>query len=503
MLFGFLGTGVGLILPFAVRTVLLYRYGTEYLGLNGVFQSIISVLNLAELGFSSSIVFSLYKPIAENDDDTVNAYLAYFRKIYIGIGLIICIAGFASLPFLHFFIKDPTMPGNLNCYIWYLFFLSEAVISYVFYGYKFVIPTALQRNDIIHRVSMIATTMKAVLQILALLYGSHYFIYLAMSPLMTMVHYFILSRIVSKEFPQYKPKGMINESQKAELKPMLAGIMIHKIRGVSRNSFDNLCISTFVGLNAAGIYQNYLFVMTSVTSAFVIITSSMLSGVGNSIVTDSKEKNYHDMCRFDFMYMLLAGWASICLVCLYQPFMELWAGPSRMLGMPEVIMIVMYFYLLHLGNMRWTYTEGAGLWWKGRYIAVAESIANLIMNVLFVRWLGVFGIILATLLSLIIVDNVFGSRIVFDYYFQNGKLGEYWRSQFRYLLVSGIVCAVTYFVCGRIPISGFPGLFIKLMICVLIPVPGYYLIYRKTPVFREAKDWIMSFIRKKRGIEAI
>ena len=86
---------------------------------------------------------------------------------------------------------------------------------------------------------------------------------------------------------------------------------------------DSLCITVFVGLDMTAVYSNYFLILTSVTSLFGIIGSSMVASVGNSIVTENEEKNYRDMRRFNFMYMLLAGWAVICMLCLYQPWTSL------------------------------------------------------------------------------------------------------------------------------------------------------------------------------------
>lgn len=489
---GFLENIVGLLLPFLVRTIMLQKFGEEYLGLNSVFMSIISVLNLAELGFSSSVVFSLYKPIAENDTESICAYLAYFKKIYRNIGLLILAAGLAVMPFLRFTIHDTAIPGNLNYCVWYLFFLSETVLSYVFFGYRFIVPTAFQRNDILHKVSIVTTFLKALLQIYALLFCNHYYAYLACSPLMTIVHHGLLAFVVKRKFPNYVPYGMISEEQKKDLHPMLAGIIVSKIRAVSRNSFDSLCISAFIGLAANGIYQNYFYIMNSVNIISSIITVSMLSGIGNSIITDTKEKNYRDMQRFDFMYMMLSGWASICMLCLYQPFMSIWRGTDHMLGMPEVIAICFYFYILKLGDMRYAYFEGAGLWWKSRYIAVAESICNQLLNIVLVRWIGVLGVILATVISLILIDNVLGARLVFDYYFQNGKLGNYYSYQLKYLSVSIFLAAVSFWTCTRFSFSPLGDFASRLIICMIIPWCGYYLFYRNSSVFAEAKQWLLS-----------
>ena len=73
---------VNVLFPFVIRSVMLHVLGTEYLGLNGLFKSILNFLNLAELGVGSAMVFSMYKPIAEDDTQTICALLRLYRLIY-------------------------------------------------------------------------------------------------------------------------------------------------------------------------------------------------------------------------------------------------------------------------------------------------------------------------------------------------------------------------------------------------------------------------------------
>ena len=72
---------VNLLFPFVIRSVMLHYLGTEYLGLNGLFKSLLSFLNLAELGVGSVMVFSMYKPIAEDDTPTICALLRLYRTL--------------------------------------------------------------------------------------------------------------------------------------------------------------------------------------------------------------------------------------------------------------------------------------------------------------------------------------------------------------------------------------------------------------------------------------
>lgn len=73
--FGLLQQVYQLIVPFAMRTAMIYWLGVEYLGLDGLFTFILSVINLAELGVGSAMVYSMYKPVSEDDCTAICALM--------------------------------------------------------------------------------------------------------------------------------------------------------------------------------------------------------------------------------------------------------------------------------------------------------------------------------------------------------------------------------------------------------------------------------------------
>ncbi len=370
MVFGLLNRCVSLMLPFIVRTVLIYRFGALYLGMNSLLSSIFQVLNLAELGFGSAVVYSLYKPVAERDTATVRAYLSTYRKIYRVIGLVILTAGLALLPFFPRLVQDSQIPGDMNLFAWYLIFLADAVVSYLLYGYKTAIPSALQREDFLSRIDTAVLVCKSAVQLACLLLTDNFYFYLLTSLVFTVVRNFMVSRLVERRFPEYVgsardvcgkagalgssrdvSRDSISKEQFRELKLLVGGLALSKFRGASRHAIDSICITAFVSLTMTAIYSNYFLILSAVLSLSGILGGSMVASVGNSIATESREKNYRDMRRFNFMYMLAAGWVMTCLLCLYQPFVRLWVGLSLMLGLPEVVALCLYYYLLKAGDM--------------------------------------------------------------------------------------------------------------------------------------------------------
>ena len=296
---------------------------------------------------------------------------------------------------------------------------------------------------------------------------------------------------VDRQYPQYKCSGRISREQAAALKPQVYGILIGKLRIVSRNGIDSICITSFLGLTMAAIYSNYLCIHNAVISLSGVLCAAMMASVGNSIAVETPEKNYTDMRRFNFIYMLLAGWASICFLCLYQPFVRLWVGEGLMLQFPEVVALTAYFYVLKMGDMRWVYFEGAGLWWKARYYALAEALVNICLNIVLAKYFGVLGIILATLISLFFIDFIFSARILFRQYYRNGKLREFFGDHARYFMVTLLLALPSIYICNLITAHGVLGLLLRLLVCTVCSVAGYFLMYHRTARYQDAMDWIM------------
>ena len=137
-------------------------------------------------------------------------------------------------------------------------------------------------------------------------------------------------------YPQYLPKGKISKDLINDMKKQIRGLMIQKICGTTRNSLDSIFYISFLGLNMVAIYSNYYSIMTAIIGVMNIISTAIVPSIGNSIVTESVDKNYNDMNKFNFIYMWISGWCTICLACLFQPFMKIWMG--------EEYMFSSYFY---------------------------------------------------------------------------------------------------------------------------------------------------------------
>ena len=482
---GFVGQFVSLLFPFLIRAIIIRVLGSDFLGLDSLFTSILQVLNLAELGFSSAVVYSMYEPVAKKDKKTICALLNLYRKIYRIIGLIILSSGLLLLPFIPLLINGG-YPQSINVYVLYLIYLVNTSISYLLFAYKGALLSAHQRSDIISNFQTITKILRYSLQIFILFTLKNYYLFAIIEILSTVINNICIAVITKKYYPEYICAGDIDKKGKTKIKKRVFGLMVQRICATTRNSLDSIFISAMFGLNIVAIYGNYYNIMSAVISIMSVISTAILASVGNSIVTETEGKNYHDMNRFNFIYMWLSGWMTICLACLYQPFMELWMGSENMFPYSVIILFCIYFYSLKMGDIRATYSDAKGLWYENRFRAIIESFANIILNFILGKLLGIHGIIMGTLISLLVINFGYGSQILFKYYFKHQKASEYFIRHGIYALVTFIICLVTYFICSFIGFDGIMGLGIKAFICLILPNLLYVLVYHRTGTFMEA-----------------
>lgn len=498
---GILNKVITLLIPFIVRTIFIRVIGIEYAGLNSLFTSILQVLNLAELGFASAVVYSMYKPIAERDDDTICALLNFYRRVYKVVGLVVLGAGFIVLPFINHFING-NPPADINLYVVYLVFLFNTSISYLLYGYKTSLLNAYQRTDVINNISSITTLGLNAAHIAVLLLVPNYYIYIVFMPIFTVINNLIVSHTVDKMFPQYKCFGIISDAIRKDLWKRIAGLAIQRICVMTRNSLSSIVLSAFISLSIVGIYNNYYMILTAATGVISIISTSILAGVGNTIQTQTIEQNFQSMRKFNFLYMWFGGYASICLTALFQPFMEIWMGKELMLPFSSVLLLSLYFYNLKLGDIGTVYYSAAGLWWYGKWRAIAEAVANLVLTLILVQYWGVNGVLISTLVVHFFINLLYGMSILFQHYFGYNYMWIFYGTLLFYMLTTIVAFTMSYYLCLMIEKFFYlDNLWViigeRLLMCTVVSNVLLFLFYFKTSDYKSALEWVRrSFLNK-------
>ena len=489
---------VGMVLTFLLRTVLLYVLGAEYQGLNGLFTSILQVLNLTDLGFSTAVVYVLYKPIAENDNDAICAIIRFLRRTYTVVGLVILALGLCIMPFLPRLVTG-SIPYDINIYALFLVYLVNTSLSYLMFAYKSALLTAMQREDVVSKVYTISSFVLKLIQIILLLLFRNYYVYIFVMPVGTIINNVLLQISSKKLFPRIVPKGSILSETKGVFVKQIKAIFIGRVADVARNAFDNIVISSILGLVTVAIYDNYYYIFTALFGGLSIIIHGVKAGVGNNLVLESIKKNYDDLQKFDFIYMTVVGWCAICMFCLYQPFMYLWmrGKSSMLLNDFDMMLFCIYFYSINMTCVRGMYLSGYGLFHECRFWYIIEAISNLGLNIILGKLLGVTGILLATIITIVVFNYIPGTNIVFKHYFKKSPIFFYLHNMV-YIAVTVGNAMICRWTCSFVPLSGVLGLLIKASICGLLSSGIYFAVYHKNKLFIQSLSFMRNALKNRR-----
>ena len=464
-----------------INSITVRYFGVEYIGLIGVFTSVLQVLNLAELGFSSAVIVNLYKPLMDNDVVAVRGILAYYRRVYRIIGLMILIAGIIACPLLSKMVGD-TSGISENIFILYFLYLVNTAINFLLFGYKEGLFNAVQRLDITKMVHIIIYISKSCLQLIAIVVFRSFYVYAAVIVLGTVFYNLALNFISKKKFPQYYPDGKVDEVTRKNVREQVIGVSVSKVLGVSRNSFNTIVITSFLGLYISGQYSNYYVIYNTVLGFFLIITKAIQASVGNSIVSETVEKNYADFTKMEFLQNIIITACTAYLVSLYQPFMKFWMGEKLLFSDSIMLLFVVYFYVLAMGEVRNAYFSALGYWWKAKWIFMIEAVLNVILIAGLGKLFGVSGVIVATISTVLIVNYIGVTNLLFREYFGSGRK-EFYTNRIIYTIITALICTISFYICGLIPLEGIIGIIVRLVVCTLIlviSVPGMmFLLKRK------------------------
>ena len=492
--FAFVGQIATILLGFVVRWVVVHRLGQEYLGVNSVMDSMLTILSVTELGIGTSVAFALYKPIDSGDEKKVAALMALYKKVYHIIGIATAVVGPMLIPFMRFFTKEVVNVSNLTFI--YILFLVNTVVSY-FFSYKRTLLSAYQQNYINSLSEDLFALLKYVLQIVILcVYGS-YIGYLVVNLICTFGTNVVISVVCNKKYPflkQYKNERLTKEDT-AGLKKSIVSLIYQKVGAKLVTGTDNLMIS-YAKLSLMGIYSNYAMVISTVSRVVYNVLHSIIGSLGSLMVQkDTKYKN-NVLEEFAFATFCFYFFISIGFAACLERFIVIWAGEDWLLDPAITFIVILNFFLMGMRQPCIAVIEAAGLFNKMRLKAVSEVIVNLIVSFVFliVFQMGIYGVLLGTTVSTVSVC-IWWEILAVHKYALYISAKKYTLNFIVYIAVAAGGCFLSYYINRLIPIDGISGLILSGLSAVIIFGICIITIYGRT---RRFKALAGRFIKRRR-----
>lgn len=500
--FAILGQIVSIILSFATRTVFINHLGASYLGINGLFTNVLFVLSFAELGFGTAIVYELYKPLADNDEVKIAAFMNFYAQVYRTVGVFILIAGLCFAPFLDFFIGDRSeIPTDIPpLYIIYILYLLNSSFSY-FFNYKRTLIIASQNGYIDSLNTLVFSAIRNVIQMLVLVLWSAFIPYLLIQIFCTILGNVFISIKADRLFPylgKYRCEKIASDSLKRIVKNVVA-MASHKLGSVIVSGTDNILISKFVGVVATGYYSNYTLLTSTVRTFYIQLFSSVTASVGNFVAEKSKEDSVVFFNRLLFLNFYIALFCTSCLSTLINPFIALLWGEEYVLPLITVSFIMINFYITCMRQTSCMFIDTSGLFWQIRWKSIIEAFINLVASIILVKCLslGIIGVIIGTTISTMLTNFWWEPYVVCKYTLEI-PLRKYMLSYVKYTVILLLSVLLTYIIELNFA-ETFIAFGIRVLISVFIPNALLYIIFKNTDEYQYFLSIINKIMCKYRG----
>ncbi|MDU4323849.1 hypothetical protein [uncultured Clostridium sp.] len=469
------------LLSLISRTVFITALGSQYLGINGLFTNILSIISLAESGIGSSIIFSLYKPVAENDEEKILVLMNLYKKAFRVIALIVFLLGILMMPFLKYMMNDGTTVNNI--YLIYLIFVINSASSYLF-SYKISFLNVSQKNYIPTNIYSIFSIIAVLLKIVIIYFTKNYILYLIVDSIITIISSITVAKVTDRMYPFLKRKTneKLDRNTKNDIVKNVKALIIHNIGGRVVFGTDNLLISSFVSVVAVGLYSNYNMLINIAKTFINTIFNSIEHSVGNLIAEEDNKKVYQIFKITMFCNFWIYSFFAIAMYICLEPAINVWIGKEYLMGKEIVGILMISFYISGMRRSIITIKSKAGIFHEDRFAPLFEAAINLIGSIILVKLLGISGIFIGTIISTLAVPFWLTPKIVYKKVF-NLSCINYFKDYFIYAVVSLITCITTNFICSFTNNIGIVGLISKMIICTILPNLIYIIIFHKKDEF--------------------
>ncbi len=493
----FLSNLINIIVGFIAQKIFINILGTEYLGINGLFTNIISMLGIVELGIGSAIIYNLYKPIIENDKETIKSLMSFYKKAYNLISIIIFILGIIIMPFLPLFIKEVNVDVNLN--LVYLLFIADIICSYIL-SYKRSILYACQKNYIIDIIHMTYIVVLNIVQLIVLYITKNYYLYLTVKILCRLIENIVITLIVNRKYPYLVEKNInkLSPDIEKDIFKKIKALFFHKIGGFFVKGTDNIIISTFIGITQVGYYSNYYMIFHAIETLFGKAITALTPSVGDMLVTETQQKKYDIFKKVRFINFWIACFCGISILLIMDSFITIWLGKEYILGQLVLIVLVFNFYQKMMRNSYSTFKEAAGIFYEDRFVPIVESILNIILSIILIKPFGLAGVFMGTIISgLALWCYSYPKYVYKKIFFRSYK--DYIKETIGYILLFIVISIVSLVVSSMFIFENIWIRFIKnVIISAIIPNIMIIIIFYKTDNFKYYKDLVFNIIKHRK-----
>ena len=487
-----------IIVGLVAQAVFIKILGSEYLGLNGLFSNVISMLGIVELGMGSAIIYNMYKPIAEENHEKIKSLMQFYKKSYRIITLIISIIGIMIIPFIKYIVDIESVTVDINVYLVYILFLLETICSYIL-SYKRSMLYADQKEYITNIIHMGYTILVNTMQLTFLYFTHDYYLYLIIKVMMRLVENIVISSYVNRRYSYLLDNNVTKLDSKTEkdIFQKIKALFFHKIGTFIVSGTDNIIISKYLGLVTVGLYSTYYMIINAVQTVINHIIQATRASVGNLLVTESKTKQFDIFNKIRFVNFWISCFSSICIFVIMDSFITIWIGYKFVLPTKVLLVLVINFFIVSSRSTYGAFKEAAGIFYEDRFVPIIESLLNIVLSIIFVKKFGLMGVFMGTIASGLVLWCYSYPKYVYNKLFGR-KISDYIKETIYYFIIFILIAGFTYSLAILISFDNVYLQFISnVLIALIVPNVIMLLLFSKDENFKYFINMLKGLKKRK------
>lgn len=438
-------TGMGILnnialaaLSLVSRKLFLVYIGIGYLSIGQIISNILSILAFSELGVANSVLYMLYKPVAERDEREIARVIGTYKRINRAIGCTLAGLGILCIPFLHCFIRT-SVPMD-TVYLVYLMNLLSSVSTY-FCSYRQVLLNADQKNYVITKISLLINLASISIQCVVICLTHDYILYLAVTMVMGLLKDMVVFYAAGRRYPFLRifRRERLDEDGARALGNNVKSMFSVKFCGIVINNTDNVLVSMIDTL-MVGYCANYTVITQRIRGIISIIHNSIVYSLGiASTEKDSLEK-YRLFKKILLINTFLAGSTTAWLGVLWDDLIVLWLGERYLLAPSVLYALLLNYMWVAMTATVWMFRDTNGLFVYVKKMLLINAVSNLGISVILGKIIGVAGVYYGTVIADIATNFWFDARLVYRDLFARK---DHWRYMLFILVnMTGVLAAI-------------------------------------------------------------
>lgn len=445
---------ISIALSFFSRKIFLGTLGAEFIGLGGTISEILGFLSLAELGISTAISYNLYKPLQQGDKPRIEELVSVIGYLYRKIGIFIFGAGVVVSAFIPLIFKNTPFSLGL-IYFGFYAILSSAVCTYLI-NYRQIILSADQKNYVVTAYLQTAGIVKTLIQMAVAYYWSSFYMWFALDLIFALIACVILNKRIHSTYPWLSAsvkKGKEAFPHNKELLAFTKKVFVHKMKDFILLRSDQIMIFAFVSLKMVAYYGNYVLVIGRVTNLLSSALDSFSAGVGNLVAEGDKEREISVFWELIAVRFIVGGIMVFGIYCFIDPLITLWLGSEYVLDHWILVLLMVNIFIMQVRSPVDMFNAAFGHY-ADVWSAWTEGIINLTVTLATAPFLGICGILLGKIVSLLAIVVIWKPI----YLYRDGfklPLWQYWRNLLPYYICFAASFAFGLLINKYLPLDAY------------------------------------------------